>query len=318
MTIQVGASTTGAVDIENSDSLNTIAKKINNANLGVQATTFYDGSQYRLQVSGVNAGAANEVTISGDITLGLNEEGNIKQLAQSAHAIIDGFDVYSESNQIIGAIPGVTLTLKEQTTSPVTVETKPDSDTLKTKAQAVVDAYNAVVKKVQSTAGYGATKASNEILAGDSTLRSLTARMSRATSTIVDTDSEYSTLNSIGISLTRDGQLTLDSAKFAKVVAVNPDAATKVLAGTASSDGIMDVMSDVVDLFNQGGTGLLTNKRTTLEANAKRMETRATREQDRLDTYRAQLEKQFSAMDTSVSTSNSISAYLSALSAKGG
>jgi flagellar hook-associated protein 2 len=317
MSIAVGATTSGSVTIDSSDTLSSVARKINEANLGVQATTFYDGSQFRLQVSGANGGAENAVTISG-LDLGLNEGTNLKQQAQSAHIIVDGFDVYSNSNQISGAVAGVTLTLTDVTTSPVNVETKTDPSALKTKAQAVVDAYNAVVKKVQSTAGYGSTKASNAMLAGDSLLRSLTSKMSSATTTVVDTGTSYSTLNSLGISLTRDGQLSLDSAKFTAAATANPDAVTKVLAGTSSKDGIMDVMSSVVDMFSHSGTGLLANKRTTMEANAKRMEARATKEQDRLDNYRAQLEKQFAAMDTAVSSSNSTSAYLTALSNSSG
>jgi flagellar hook-associated protein 2 len=313
MSIAVGGSHSGNITIEATDGLSSIAQKINSANLGVQATTFYDGSQFRLQVSGANSGAENAVTITG-LDLGLNEAGNLKQQAQSAHIVVDGFDVYGSTNQITGAVPGVTLALTDVTTSPVNIETKADPDALRTKVQAVVDAYNATIKKVQATAGYGTTKAGNAQLAGDSTLRSLTSKMSSATMSVVSTGTSYSTLNSLGVSLTRDGLLTLDSAKFNTAAKANPDAVTKVLAGTASSDGIMDVMSGVVDMFNQTSTGVLANKRTTLDATAKRLETRATEEQDRLDNYRALLEKQFAAMDTAVSSANSTSAYLTALS----
>lgn len=313
MSIAIGGTHAGNVTIEASDSLSSIAQTITSANLGVQATTFYDGSQFRLQISGVNSGAENAVAISG-IDLGLNDAGNLKQQAQSAHVVIDGFDVYSSTNRITGAVPGVTLTLTDVTTSPVNVETRADPEALKTRAQAVVDTYNAVVKKVQATAGYGTTKANNAQLAADSTLRSLTSKMSSATRTVVDTGTNYSTLNSLGLSLTRDGLLSLDSAKFGTAVQANPEAVTRILAGTASSDGIMDVMSGVVDMFNQTGTGLLSNKRTTLDATSKRLETRATEEQDRLDNYRALLERQFAAMDTSVSNSNGISSYLTAIS----
>jgi flagellar hook-associated protein 2 len=313
MSISVGTGTSGSIAISSTDTLSSIASKINEANLGVQATTFYDGSQFRLQVSGVNMGDKNAVTISG-VDLGLNQAGNFKQQAQSAHVVIDDFDVYSDTNQITGAIPGVTLNLTDVTTSPVSIETKADPDQLKAKVQAMVDAYNAVIKKVQSTAGYGTTKASNAMLAADGTLRNLSSKMSSATMTVVDTGTSYSSLNSLGVSLTRDGLLTLDSGKFSAAVKANPEAVTKVLAGTAASDGIMDVMSDVVDAFNHSGTGLLANKRTTLDSNAKRLDDRAADEQDRLDNYRAMLEKQFQAMDSTVSSANSTSSYLTALS----
>jgi len=270
-----------------------------------------------VQVSGVNMGTENAVTVTG-LDLGLNAAGNFKQQAQSAHVVIDDFDVYGNTNQITGAVPGVTLTLTEVTTSPVNVETKTDPNALKTKAQAVVDAYNAVIKKVQATAGYGSTKGTNALLSADSTLRSLSSKMSSATMSVISTGTNVTTLNSLGISLTRDGQLTLDDAKFSAAVMANPEAVTKVLAGTASSDGIMDVMSNAVTAFSQTGTGLLANKRTTLEANAKSLDERVTKEQDRLDNYRSTLEKQFAAMDSTVSSANSTSAYLTAISKSGG
>jgi len=317
MSIAVGSGTTGSIAIEKTDTLSSVAQKINSANLGVQATTFYDGSQFRLQVSGVNMGTENAVTVTG-LDLGLNAAGNFKQQAQSAHVVIDDFDVYGNTNQITGAVPGVTLTLTEVTTSPVNVETKTDPNALKTKAQAVVDAYNAVIKKVQATAGYGSTKGTNALLSADSTLRSLSSKMSSATMSVISTGTNVTTLNSLGISLTRDGQLTLDDAKFSAAVMANPEAVTKVLAGTASSDGIMDVMSNAVTAFSQTGTGLLANKRTTLEANAKSLDERVTKEQDRLDNYRSTLEKQFAAMDSTVSSANSTSAYLTAISKSGG
>ncbi|HEY5959326.1 MAG TPA: flagellar filament capping protein FliD, partial [Polyangiaceae bacterium] len=239
---------------------------------------------------------------------------NKKQQAQSAHLVIDGFDVYSKTNQVVGAVPGVTLTAAKETTAAATLDVTTDPSEMKTKIQAVVSAYNAVVAKVQATAGYGTTKASNAMLAGDSTLRTLTSKMSSAIMTVVGTGSKYETLNSLGVNLNRDGTLAFDESKLTKALATDPDGVMKVLAGTASGDGVMDVMSHVVDLFNRTGDGLLTNKRTTLDGNVKRMQDRISSEQDRLDNYRAQLEKQFQAMDDAVTASNTTSAYLNKIS----
>lgn len=312
MKIDVGDTRSGKVSIDTSDTLTSIAQKINAANLGVQATTFYDGSQYRLQVSGTDTGDDNRVTISG-VELGLNGVNNKKQQAQDAHIVVDDFDVYSSTNKISGALPGVTLNLAEETTSAATVVIKSDPDALKTKLQAVVDAYNAVVGKVHSTAGYGSTTASNALLAGDSTLRSLTSRMSNAVTSVVDTGTTYQSLSSIGISITRDGTMSLDSSKFSTALSASPDAVTKLMAGTASTDGVMDVVSNVVDTFNNGNTGLLAGKRNMLNSNATRLQSRADEQQERLDNYRALLEKQFSAMEEAYSNANTVASYLSAL-----
>lgn len=313
MSIQVGTGDPTEIVIESSDTLDSIATKINAANIGVKAATFNDGSQVRLQIRGVDSGAGNEVTISG-LDLGVNEEANAKQQAQSAHLLIDGFDVYSKTNQVVGALPGVTLTALKQTTSAATVDVKADPANMKTKIQSVVSAYNAVVAKIQTTSGYGSSKAGNAMLAGDSTLRQLTTKMSNTIMTSITTGTNYQTLNSLGVSLNRDGTLAFDDSKLTKALSTNPDAVMKVLAGTSSSDGVMDVMSHLVDSFNQTGTGMLITKRSTLDANAKRMQERADDEQSRLDNYRAKLEKQFQAMDDAMTAASSTSAYLTKLS----
>jgi flagellar hook-associated protein 2 len=313
MNIQIGTGDPHVIAIESTDSLNSIVSKINDANIGVKATTVYDGSRYRLQLRGTATGAGNEVTVSG-IDMGLNAVGNLKQQAQSAHVTIDGIDVYSKTNQISGAIPGVSISVSKETTSPVTVEVKPDASTLKTKIQSVVDSYNAVIKKVQTLAGYGTTKASNEQLAGDSILRQLTMKMSGSIGNAVDTGTAYSTMRSIGISLNRDGTLSLDESTLTKAVSANPESVSKILAGNASSAGIMDNMSDLVKTFTIGSNALLNSRRDSFDRNAKSMEDRATAEQERLERLRETLNKQFSAMDSSVSSSNSTLTYLQSLS----
>jgi flagellar hook-associated protein 2 len=314
MAIQVGADKFQSFSINATDSLNSIAKQINQANIGVQATTFYDGSQFRLQLRGTDSGVGNEVTISG-LDFGLNTAANIKQQPQDAHLVIDGYDVYSKSNQITGAIPGVTLSATKLTTSAATVEIKADPTSLKTKLQGVVSAYNAVIAKVHSVAGYSGAAASDAMLAGDSTLRQLTTKMSDTIMSVVDTGTQYGTLNSLGVSLNRDGTLDFDDSKLTKALSTNPDAVVKVLAGSsdASTNGVMDIMKNVVDMFNRTGDGLLVNKTNTYTASIKRLNDSVTAEQTRLDNYRTLLEKQFQAMSDAMSTANSTTAYLNAI-----
>lgn len=311
MNIQVGSGEAGIVMVETSDTLNSLVEKINNASLGVRASTFYDGSKYRLQLAGQSSGSDNEVNVTG-VDLGL--KANLKQQAQDAKVSIDDYEVTSHTNQITAAIPGVTLTVTQKTTSPAVVELASDPEAVKTKLQAVVDAYNAVVSKVHTIAGFGSTKASNASLAGDSTLRSLTSRMSSTSRAVVETGTDYKTLASIGVSVSRDGTMSLDSTKLSKALSTNPEAVTQILAGTSGADGIMDSMSGVVDMFNQNNTGLLAAKRSTLDSNVKKLQARADAQQDQLDNYRAQLEKQFSAMEDAYSNANTVSAYLTALS----
>jgi flagellar hook-associated protein 2 len=315
MSIQIGDGEVSNIGIEGTDSLSSIVSKINAAGLRVQATTLYDGSQYRLQLRGLDSGDDATVAVSG-LTLGLDK--NTKQQAQSAALTVDGISVTSDTNEVTGAIPGVSLTLSAVTEEPVNIEIKSDATSLKTKLQTVVDTYNAVIKKVHGVAGYGSTAASNAMLAGDSTLRQLTTKMSSVLMSTVDSgNAAYSTLRSLGMSQASDGTLTFDSSKLTAALSTDPAAVSKVLAGGGSSSGVMDLLSDMSKLFTRTGDGLLSNRKTTLDNRTKTMNERIDDEDARLARYRTQLETQFSAMDSSVSTSKSTMDYLSALYSSG-
>jgi flagellar hook-associated protein 2 len=309
MSIQLGSDTATSFDISSTDTLSSIAGKINSAGIGVTATTIYDGSTFRLQVRSKEVGADNKVTITGS-DLGLNIADNIKQQAQDAHIVVDGIDIYSKSNVVTGAIPGVSLTLSKTTTAAVDLKVDADSSSLKTKVQSFVDAYNAVVKKVHTVAGYGDTAASVDLLSGNSNLRGLSNRMTGAFRSVISTGNEkYTSMNSIGISTSSDGTLTLDSTKFNNAVSASPQAVTQILAGSSSGDGVMDNMTSLVKSFTNND-GLLTNQLNTIKSSIKRLNDRIDSQDNYLTKYRARLEKQFSAMDTSVSASNNTQSYL--------
>ena len=147
LTLQVGTGTAVNVNIEATDTLDGIAAKINASGQRISASVFNDGTNYRLQVRGLDTGAANTLTFGGAeaAALGLDASGSKVQSAQDASLEIDGLVVKRPTNQVSGAIQGVTLALTDVTTTPATVRVQGDPAGLQTKVQAVVDSYNAVL-----------------------------------------------------------------------------------------------------------------------------------------------------------------------------
>lgn len=311
LSMQIGTTGTATnVTISATDTLDDIATKINGTGLRVQTSVLFDGTNYRLQVRGLDSGAANAITFGETgTTLGLTDPLNKKQTATDAKVEIDGFVVSRPTNKIDNAIAGVSFTVSEQASSVITVDADPAA--LTTKLQSFVTAYNAVINKVHASAGFGTSKASNPILAGDSTMRGLTDRLAQGMlTTVTGAGALHQTLGSLGVSLNRDGTLALDSAKLTAVLGSDPDAVVKVLAGASGDDGAMDVLSKVVESFNQSGTGLIASRKEALSARAKTIDQRITSEQARLERYGNLLRKQFTAMDQSVSFSNNQISYL--------
>jgi len=205
------------------------------------------------------------------------------------------------------------LALTATTTAPVDVTVASDSKGLSDKIQSVVKAYNSVLSKINTAAGKGSTKAANSELASDSTLRGITNRLSTALQTVTGSG-KYNTLGSVGLTLQRDGTLSLDTNKLNAAVTADASAVTALFAGAGSgSTGVMSTLSSAIKAYNQTGTGLLTQHQTDLQSRVKTMADSVNREQDRLDRYQTLLQKQFAAMDTTVTSNNSDMGYLTKL-----
>ncbi len=311
----IGAGAQTSIAIAATDKLDDVIGKINSAGLRVTASSFYDGTAYRIQLRGLDTGAANTLNITETgTTFGFNVPANTVQTAQDAEIKLDTFTIKSATNQVTGAIRGVTLALTAETTTAVTLAIESDPDALKTKLSALVDAYNGVATKAKELAGNGTIKAKDANLAGDSTLRAITSRLSSALQTVTSTTGTYTSLGSVGLSLDRSGKLSLDSAKFTKAMAADSDAVTKLLSGTSGGAlGVMNVVSSAVDIFTKAGSGLLVGRSEALTAATKRLQGRIDAEETRINRYAEQLRKQFTRMDTTVASWNAQSNYLNQL-----
>lgn len=313
-TLRLGSGNTAVTDIQisSADTIDDVIGKINSAGQRITASAFFDGQNYRIQLRGQDTGAANALSISElGTSFGFDVAENTVQKAQDAEVKLDGFTIKSSTNQVTGAIRGVTLALTNTTTEPVNVTIDNDPDSLKTKLNTLVDAYNQVISKVKDLAGTASAKPKDSLLAGDSTLRSITQRLTGALQSVVGGNGAYTTLGSVGLSVDRSGKLALDSTKFDKAMAADSAGVTKLLAGAdGGAQGVMDLVSSAVDDFTRLGTGRLVSRSDALTATTKRLQTRIDSEETRINRYADQLRKQFTQMDSQVAAYKNQSSYL--------
>jgi flagellar hook-associated protein 2 len=276
----------------------------------VSASSFFDGTQFRMQLRGLDTGTENDVQVSeSGTTFNFADTNNVKSRGQDAEFTVDGFAVTSKSNQVTGVIGGVTLALTAPTTTSATVTVSSDSSGFAAKMKTLVDSYNAVVNKIHTEAGFGSAKASNTALAGDSTLRGITSALSNAISQPVGTG-KFQTLRSIGLKLNNNGTLQLDTTVLNAALAEDPDAVTKVIAGDdKNTKGLADNLSTLAtDLLSAKGS--LQARKDGLAALQKQLTDRADTEQKRLDRMEDTLRKQFTQMDQLVSQSKASAGFL--------
>ncbi len=302
MNIQVGSGNSFQFTIDPADTLTDVASKIAGSGARVATSVVYDGTGYRLQVRGLDLGAANTVQMSGT-TLGLANPANTYQSAQDAEFKVDGLPMTRTTNQVTGAVPGLTLALtKENVTSTVTVES--DSEALKKKIQALVTAYNDVVAAGQGAAGYGTNKPQVKELTGDSSIRSVLDGIARIISSpVAGTSGKYTTLGSVGLGTDRDGKLKLDEAKLTAALGADPVAVSKLFVEDASigASGAMKTFMTVVDQLATNESAALRTRKESLEKLTARLDVDAEAIERRLSLYETQLRERFAQLEVIVS-----------------
>jgi flagellar hook-associated protein 2 len=107
---------------------------INPANTGVRATTVYDGTNYYLQLRGLDTGAAADLVVSGASTLPnfMQTDFNVVQQNQDAKLKINGWPLSNAyitrpTNTITDAVAGLTLAIKSSGSGMITVNTNVDA-----------------------------------------------------------------------------------------------------------------------------------------------------------------------------------------------
>lgn len=202
-----------------------IRDAINSANLGVTASIINDGSTdpYRLVLTANEAGtskAISNITSSNtDLDALLNFDGSAgsameqKVVPQTALFKVNNIDIESTSNTYTDAIQGVTLTLKQETTTATTLTVARDTAAVKTAADKFVEAYNALYSQLKSRSAFKTATSAGGSLAGDNAVRRMLNEMREIISTPAS-GGTLSYLSEIGITTQAGGGLKFDSVKF--------------------------------------------------------------------------------------------------------
>ena len=306
--ITVGAGTK-SVSWDATDSLSSIATKINGADAGVTASVVKvtEGS-YRLVVSAKETGTAKAPTfaMTGD-SLGLNDTGNVKRAAADASLTVDGIDITRSSNSVTDALPGVTLSLKsvhaaDDQNAIATVSQ--DTTAVQKSLQTFVDAYNKINTQLHTQLDYTGTVKGENTLNGDSTLRGIQSTFS----TMMSSSYGGSTLAALGISRDKTGVMSLDATKLTAALAKDPNAVSKVFV----DGGLAKAVSDRATAYTQAG-GIIAAKSDAMTARSKMYQESIDRINTNADALQTRLEKQFTAMEKAISDMKSQSSQLTSL-----
>lgn len=331
-----------AITVTASDTVTTLAAKINASSAGVVATVFKDGTGerlllrskstgadagFRIQVSdadGVNTDNAGLSRFAYDpqtAAFGMASSGIPAQNSQDAKVRINGLAVTSTTNTLTDNIPGVTIALAATTTtgygtvsesrSPVTMAIREDVTPAVKNVQDFVTAYNALAASLADMTKYDASTKTPAIFQGDSAVVGLQSIL-RSMVNSISTGSAYQRLSDVGIERQLDGSLSLNTSKLS--TAANNGTELQKLFTTDNKNTQTDGFALKFKNLAQGvlaSGGSVANKAKALQKDLDRNATEQDRVNDRASAVETRLRKQYSALDAKMASLTALSTYVS-------
>ena len=292
-------------------SLEAVRDAINAADGGIAASIVNDGSgsPYRLVLAARDTGTEatiSQVDFTGDLAASLSLDGTTEVSARDASLTVNGIAISSQSNTVEGAIQGVTLNLAEVGTQSLSVAR--DDKASKSAVKSFVEAYNKLETTIDSLTSYDSESGNGGALLGNSTLRSVEARLRSVMQSVLPGDG-LSRLQDLGISLQKDGSLELDEDALDGLLASRNADVAAFFAGDGDDagfagrvDGMLEGILSARGLLSTATGGL----ETSIESLGRRYEQVERSIGQTMERYRTQ----FSKLDSMIATMNSTSQYL--------
>ena len=310
-----GTETTITVDSENS-SLTKLAAAIDEID-GLSAyvlDTGADSEPYKLVVQGEDTGADNTIAFD---TSGLSGSGTTvafteQRAAADAEIEINGISVKDSDNSFGSAVPGMDIEIYQTNTSAENVTVSLDSDKIESNVQTILDAYNEVIKYVDTNQVYNADLNIKGPLVGETSIQRVLRRMQTIVSKEYSVGDDLNSLSVMGIKTGSDGTLSLTSSDFGDAL---DDYLDDVVAMFTDDDGFAAAMRDQIDVYNDSVDGTLESMKDSLEGRISDLKDSVAEYDYRIARYEERLREQFTSMESMLGrmqgSSNYMSAYLS-------
>lgn len=319
LTLSLGGTSFTVTVGEPANTLADIRNAINSAtdNPGISASIINaaDGAHLVLTSSKTGAENAIQVTQSGSLEqleYTPTNQANYTQLraAQDALVNVAGYATTSPNNVVAGVIDGVSLNLASAAPgTTVSVEIGYNKTAAKDKVNSFVTAYNALRSMLTRLGGYDSASKTAGPMLGDSLLSSIDAEIRRTLSSPVSEAGEaVQTLASIGITTQKDGTLSVDATKLDDALAKNFDGVSR-LFGNAETGIAAKLHKQIGDRLADGAG--IDTRNESLVSERRALEKKQTDIDLRMSMVRQTYLKQFTRLDTLLSSLSATSAYLS-------
>lgn len=278
-------------------------------NPGVNATLVRSNGQTYFMLSSTETGVANSVNVAVSGTGQTWFEDaltNLNEISAPQDAVIwlgaqgTGLQLTNSSNTFEGVINGVDLTVTKAQTSgeaPLSLSVGADQEGTKEQMNKIIEAYNSLMKTIDSYTSIGGEDSQRGVLASDPTIRSIESQLK----TLVRGEFEGMRLSDLGIEISRDGTMKIDADKFEDAQTTN----TAALESFFNGDGnLLDSLDSLLDPYLQFSNGLFKSRKDALQQNISRIEDKQTALERKYDMAYDRYLKQFTQMNQLITKMN--------------
>ena len=314
MTLTVGGvAKTITIDATN-NSLDGLANAINASGAGVTASIIADEGGHRLILKGptgepgaftLTADAGADAGLAAFATDSGMTEG---QSAANAEFTIDGIAFSRATNIVDDVVPGMSLTLKKAAPGqPVDIGASRPLDMIKQTVGDFVAVYNQLKKSLVAASS----------LSGPTTgLRELERELGGLIHKVVSSHGSINQLSDIGVSITKEGLLSVDNAKLDKALETDAGAVEALFNprrdathNTLTDPGIAFALDAIRDKA-VGVNGAIDRVSKSLNAKQENLAEQLEKIEEREDAYKARLEKQYGALEAKLAAFKATQSYL--------
>jgi flagellar hook-associated protein 2 len=304
-TQEVNGSTTTTIQVSSTDTLQSLVTKINNADGGLSASVFNDGTAApnRLELTSSQMGSGGQMMID---TSGLSAL-SLSQTVQAQDAVLQvggsgsgsGILTSSANNVFTGVLQGASLTVGQASSEPVTISVQNSDSNLVSALQSMVTEYNSYRSTLKTDTAYNTANNTAAVLTADPTAINLDLQLSNALTSNFLGNGSIQTLGQLGVTFNTDGTLSFDQSTFDSAYTANPSAVQQFF--TQTKTGFSAQMHTLLTNLGGPSNSVLADRVTALGSTISADQSRITQMNSALDQEQQDLYNQFDAMETAIS-----------------
>ena len=230
--------------------------------------------------------------------------------AKNANLTINGLAISSASNNIEGAVDGLTINLLKTGQSTVTVGQ--DKDSVKKAINDFVTSYNSLMTLMRNDTKYDDANKTAGALQGDSTAVGLQSQLRNITAAGSTLGGKFGRLSDLGLDIGADGTIKVNDTKLTSALGSMSDLKNLFMGvdtANPTNNGIATRWRAFADQVT-GFDGSITTRTTGLQSRVTANNKRVDELNDRAAAYEKRVRAQYTALDTQMAKLNDMQSYV--------